>query len=411
MRESAFLVMRDMTKKYRVVVIGGCGHVGLPLALVSADRGHRTTIYDVNARALATVRQGRMPFLEHGGEALLKQALSGGKLELSEHPRVIGDAEIIILVVGTPVDEHLNPRIDAVFKALDACMPYFRAGQVLVLRSTVYPGVSAKLQEFFRDRKLDVDIVFCPERVAQGHAIREIQDLPQIISGFSPRGLSVAREFFESIAPKVIEIEPLEAELAKLYSNAYRYIEFAIANQFYMIAVGEGADYDRIQTAMKCDYPRLQNLPRPGFAAGPCLFKDTIQLAAFYHHHFSLGLAAVWVNEGMPDFIVERLRAAHPLREKTVGILGMAFKADNDDKRDSLSYKLRKLLRLETKNTLCHDPFIEDPEFVSLDRILSDSDILIIAVPHSAYRDLSIPEDKILVDLWNFLSKRQLAAV
>ena len=191
----------------------------------------------------------------------------------------------------------------------------------------------------------------------------------------------MARRFFEPIAPEVIPLELLEAELAKLFTNAYRYIEFATVNQFYMIAETRDADYHRIQEAIKHDYPRLAHLPGPGFAAGPCLLKDTMQLAAFYNHNFSLGHAALWINEGLPDFIVEQLKRKHPLREKTVGILGMAFKADNDDKRDSLSYKLRKLLRVEARRTLCHDPYVQDPSFAPLETVVSESDILIVATP------------------------------
>jgi UDP-N-acetyl-D-mannosaminuronic acid dehydrogenase len=278
-----------------------------------------------------------------------------------------------------------------------------RDGQTLILRSTVYPGTSRKIQEYLDERGLRVQVAFCPERIAQGYAVQELRELPQIISAFSDSGLEAARAFFAPIAPEVIPLEPLEAELAKLFTNAYRYIEFAIVNQFYMIAETRGADYHRIQEAIKRDYPRLAHLPGPGFSAGPCLLKDTMQLAAFYNHNFSLGHAALWINEGLPDFLVEELKKDQPLREKTVGILGMAFKADNDDKRESLSYKLRKLLRVEARRTLCHDPYIRDADLVPLDTVVAESDILIVATPHQEYRSLQIPKGKHVVDLWRCL--------
>ncbi|MHC4220472.1 MAG: nucleotide sugar dehydrogenase [Planctomycetota bacterium] len=386
-----------------VAVIGGCGHVGLPLAVVNASLGRPTLIYDINEASIATVRAGTVPFLEYGLDPLLKQVVEDGTLTLSSDPAVLGQARFVVLVVGTPVDEYLNPKLDALFSALEPCLEHFADGQTLILRSTVFPGTSRKIQDFLTQRGLAVDVAFCPERIAQGYAVEELRELPQIVSGFSERGLAAARAFFEPIAPSVIALEPLEAELAKLFTNAYRYIEFATVNQFYMIAESRGIDYHRIQEAIKKDYPRLKNLPGPGFAAGPCLLKDTMQLAAFYHHNFSLGHAALWINEGLPDFIVDRLRQEHPLREKTVGILGMAFKADNDDKRDSLAYRLRKLLRIEAGRTLCHDPYIKDPGHVEVDELLAASDIIIVAAPHREYRTLEIPEGKHVVDIWNCL--------
>ncbi len=386
-----------------VAVIGGCGHVGLPLAVVSASLGRPTIIYDIDEDAIAAVRAGRPPFLEHGLEDLLGKVLHDGTLTLSSDRAVLRQARFVVLVVGTPVDRYLNPEVEALFAALEPCLPHLRNGQTLILRSTVYPSTSRKIQEWLGERGHRVEVAFCPERIAQGYAVSELRELPQIISAFSEEGFAAAREFFSPIAPALVELEPLEAELAKLFTNAYRYVEFATVNQFYMIAEAQGADYQRIQQAIKRDYPRLAHLPRPCFAAGPCLLKDTMQLAAFYNPNFSLGHAALWINEGLPDFIVERLKREYPLREKTVAILGMAFKAESDDKRDSLSYKLRKLLRLEAKATLCHDPYIADPSFVPLEKAVAESDVLIVATPHREYGRLRVPEGKIVVDLWSCL--------
>jgi len=389
--------------KDKVGVIGGCGHVGLPLAVVNASLGRPTAIYDIDEDAIANVRAARPSFLEHGMQEPLEQVLGDGTLTLSSDPKTLADARFVVLIVGTPVDRYLNPELDALFGALEPCLPHLRAGQTLILRSTVYPGTSRKIKEFLEDRGLAVEVAVCPERIAQGFAMTELRDLPQIISAFSPEGLAAAREFFSPIAPTLVPLEPLEAELAKLFTNAYRYIEFATVNQFFMIAEAHGADYQSIQHAIKLDYPRLGHLPAPGFAAGPCLLKDTMQLAAFYNHNFSLGHAALWINEGLPDFLVEQLKRQGPIRGKTVGILGMAFKAESDDKRDSLSYKLRKLLRLEAKATLCHDPYVRDPDLVPLDKVVAESDILIVATPHREYRELQIPDGKTVVDIWGCL--------
>jgi len=389
-----------------VAVIGGCGHVGLPLAALNAQVGRRTLVYDIDDDAIARVKRAEAPFLEHGLPELLREVVANGRLVLSNHPRVLAEARFVVLVVGTPVDRYLNPDVDALFEALEPCVPHLRDGQTLILRSTVYPGLSRKIQDYLCGRGLDVDVAFCPERVAQGHALDEIRELPQIVSAFSERGLAAAQSFFAPLTPQVLTLEPLEAELAKLFTNAHRYIEFAIVNQFYMIAEAHGADYDRIEAAIRHDYPRLGHLPGPGFAAGPCLLKDTMQLAAFYNHQFSLGHAALWINEGLPDFVVRQLKSQHPLAEQTVGILGLAFKADNDDRRDSLAFKLRKLLRLEARRTLCHDPYVADPEVEPLAKVIEESDVLVVATPHSEYRTLAIPEGKVVVDLWNCIPKR-----
>ena len=393
-----------MTDPGRLVVVGGCGHVGLPLALLAAHKGRPTTILDIDAAALARVRAGTMPFLERGADALLPQVLASGRLELTDDPACVREAAVVVLVVGTPVDEYLHPRLEAPLEALAPCLPHLRPGTLLVLRSTVYPGMSQKLQEQLHARGLDVDVAFCPERVAQGHSLEELQRLPQIVSAFSPRGLAAARDFFAPLVPRMIELAPLEAELAKLFTNSYRYIQFAIVNQFYMIAEGQGADFRRIHAAITADYPRLQHLPGPGLAAGPCLLKDTMQLASFYQHHFSLGLASVWVNEGLPDFLVERLKRACPLRDKTVGVLGMAFKAESDDVRDSLSYRLKKLLRLEAARVLTTDPYVKDPELVPLEQVLREAQVLVVGAPHRAYREVRPRPDQVVVDVWSCLA-------
>jgi UDP-N-acetyl-D-mannosaminuronic acid dehydrogenase len=203
-----------------VGVIGGCGHVGLPLAVLCASLGRPTYIYDIDEEAIAAVRGGRPRFLEHGLEDLLGKVLQTDTLTLSSDPKVLGDARFVVLIVGTPVDRYLNPQLDALFAALDPCLPHMKKGQTLILRSTVYPGTSRKIQDYLDERGLEVDVAFCPERIAQGFAIPELRELPQIVSAFSPAGLSAAQDFFAPIAPMLVTLEPLEAELAKLFTNA-----------------------------------------------------------------------------------------------------------------------------------------------------------------------------------------------
>src|SRR5207248_4136099 len=182
------------------------------------------------------------------------------------------------------------------------------------------------------------------------------------------------------ICPKVILLRPVEAELTKLFCNAWRYINFAISNQFFVMAQHFEADFQRIYIAMREGYPRMASVARPGFAAGPCLLKDTMQLGAFNHGSFVLGQAAMMINEGLPYLVVQDIKRGYPLADMTVGILGMAFKANSDDPRSSLSYKLRKVLLLECRRVLCSDPFVPDPELTPLPEVIDQADLIIIGM-------------------------------
>lgn len=382
-----------------VVVVGGCGHVGLPLAVAFADRGLRAVAYDINAAAVALVNDGGMPFDEPGMGPVLSRAVTSGMLRASTAQADISEAEHVVVVIGTPVDEHLNPDARAVPDAVQALIPHLREGQLLVLRSTVYPGVTALVERELRQAGLGIEVTFCPERIAEGKAMTELFELPQIVSGRTPEALARADRLFRALTDRTVHLQPEEAELAKLFTNTWRYIKFAAANQLYMMANDFGLDFDRIRHAITYEYPRAADMPGAGFAAGPCLFKDTMQLAAFTDNRFVLGHSAMLVNEGLPLYVVSKLEQRHDLSSMTVGILGMAFKGDSDDIRSSLSYKLRRILRFKAADVLCADPFVtSDPRLVPQETVLERSDLVIIGAPHSAYRGLSCPQP--VVDIW-----------
>lgn len=390
-----------------VCVVGGGGHVGLPLALTFADSGLQTVIYDINARTVESIRQGVMPFRERGADAILRSTLAAGRLEVESQPDKLGSCRFIVLIVGTPVDEHLNPNFTAMQAALEACLGHLRDGQILVLRSTIFPGITAHTQRWLVERNLDIRVAFCPERVAQGYSLEEFRTLPQIVSASDAETLEEVKSLFGRFTSELVELEPMEAELAKLMTNAWRYVQFATVNQFYMIARQNGLDFDRILHACRHNYPRMVGMPGPGFSAGPCLMKDTMQLAAFSRNNFVLGHAAMLINEGLPSFLVETARREGSLSGLTVGILGMAFKAESDDVRDSLSFKLKKLLTLETRKVLCADPYVNDPAFVSTEALVDESDVIFVGTPHPEYRGLSIPAGKRVYDVWSVLARRE----
>jgi UDP-N-acetyl-D-mannosaminuronic acid dehydrogenase len=373
-----------------LAIVGGCGHVGLPLALAFARAGCAVDLLDTSPERVAMVNDGYMPFHEDGADALLAECIATGRVKATTDPVVLEDAAAVIVTIGTPVDEYLDPSVGEFDRSLEGLLHQVRPGQLLALRSTVFPGVTDRLARRLEQLgRPDVDLAYCPERIVQGQSLRELEQLPQLVAGATPRAAQRAAELFGMICPKVLYLRPIEAELAKLFCNAYRYINFAIANQFYVMAQHFEADFHKIFAALREDYPRMQALARPGFAAGPCLLKDTMQLGAFNHGSFVLGQAAMMVNEGLPYVVVQDIKKAYPLAEMTVGILGMAFKPNSDDPRSSLSYKLRKVLLLECKQVLCTDPYVPDTDLTPLSEVLDRADLLIVGTPHDCYRGLT----------------------
>jgi len=394
-------LVRSSPFRHDVVIVGGAGHVGLPLAIALADSGATTVVYDTSAAAVEAVNAARMPFSEPGAAQVLKSGIGSGRLVATTDPSIVAECENVVVVIGTPVDKHLNPDPRAIPDALDAFSRHFRSGQLVVLRSTVYPGVTALVEKMVSDLGHDIDVAFCPERIAEHKAMEELHTLPQIVSSRTARGRARAAALFHRLTGRIVDLEPEEAELAKLFTNTWRYIKFAAANQFFMMANDRGLDFERIRQGLMADYPRAQDMPCAGFAAGPCLFKDTMQLAAFHDNNFPLGHAAMLINEGLPLYLVTQMGEKYDLDRMTVGILGMSFKAESDDVRSSLSYKLRRTLDFRAKRVLTTDPYVTtDSRLVPLEKVLAESDLLVLATPHSAYRD--IRTDLPVVDVWNF---------
>ena len=386
--------------KHDVCIVGGAGHVGVPLALLLADSGFHTLILDSNKAAMEVLASGRLAFLEDGGEKLLKKVLASSRLHFSSDPKDIAHATFVVVTIGTPIDEFHNPVRNVVTDCVRELFPYLEATRLIILRSTVSPGTSEELDRFLKQNGKDIHVAFCPERVVQGKALKEIQTMAQIVSGTSPEAEELAAELFRKIAPKIVRMKPMEAEFVKLICNTYRYVQFAATNQFYMMVESAGCDYNAVVKGVKEEYPRMRDFPGAGFAAGPCLHKDTLQMAAFANSQFELGHAAIHVNEGLPAFLVSRLKQEYPLDRMQVGLLGMAFKAESDDTRSSLSYKLKKLLRHAAQDVLCTDPYVQTDESLRpLEEVLARSDLLIISTPHQLYS--TIKTDKPVIDIWN----------
>jgi UDP-N-acetyl-D-mannosaminuronic acid dehydrogenase len=381
-----------------VVIVGGCGHSGLPLAIAFAGRGARVIGYDSSTAAVDAVNAGRLPFHEPAAELPLQRAVSSGRLVASADPAVIAAGEHVVLIVDDS-DGPSRGRPDALLMALDECSDEFRDGQVLILRSTAAPGTTATAEKFVARLGIDVDVAFCPERTVQGMAMTELYELPQIVASRSASGLERASRLFSMLTAELVPMTVEEAELAKLFTNAWRYIKFAAANQFYMIAADLGLDYERIRQGLERNYPRGRDMAKAGLAAGPCLLHDAAGLARS-NAGFTLGRSAIAVNQGLPGYLVSRIELAYDLPAMTVGVLGMAFKGGSDDTRSSLAYLLADLLAAKAREVLCTDPLVTtDPDLLPLQEVLSRADLLVIGAPHPHYRDLrtELP----VVDIWN----------
>jgi len=401
---------------HRVAVIGAAGHVGLPLALVLADNGNETVGIDINAEAIEGIMAGEMPFYEDGAEELLGRCLRSDRFRMTTELSQAHEADVIVIILGTPVDENFNPILGGLIKLIDALCPHLRPGQQVVLRSTVSPGTTDRVKKAIEKQTgmkegEDFDLVYAPERVLQGKAISEIQHLPHIIGAYSEGSFERASRFFESFSEARRHFaKPVEAEIGKLITNMTRYVGFALANEYHMIADLYDANINKIIDACNDGYPRL-NLPTPGpNVGGPCLFKDgwfLIEKVPFN----DLIVTSFRINEGMPAQIVSKLEADETI--ETVAILGMAFKANSDDTRNSVSFKLKKQLEFRGYDVRCHDPHVDGYRD---DSVLRGADALVLMAPHREYKDLAALMEKVgnpgalIVDIWGFWDEMRHAS-
>ena len=383
-----------------VVVVGGCGRVGLPLAIVLASKDLKVIAFDTNSDVVASVSSGKMPFSEPRASEELVNVLQSQMFSASNDKHVVSTAEHVIVVIGTPVDEHLNPDPEAVPNAIVDLLDVLKDGQHLVLRSTIFPGVTRLVENVIAHSQKRIDVSFCPERIAEGKAFEELVSLPQIVSSRTKSGIERAKMLFGNLSNNLITTSPEEAELAKLFTNTWRYIKFAAANQLYTIANDFGVDFERVRYAITTDYPRAADMPGAGFAAGPCLFKDTMQLAAFNNNNFTLGHSSMMINEGLPLYLVSRIEKKYDLRKMTVGVLGMAFKAESDDTRSSLSYKLKRILKFKAQAVVCADALVSnDDSLIAEAELIDRADLILIGAPHKHYSSMQIT--KPIIDVWN----------
>lgn len=399
-----------------IVTVIGIGRVGLPLSLVLADAGYTVYGLGIDLKIIEEISNGKMPFLESGAQLLLKGLVNKNFFASSDYS-YIEKSNYVILTLGTPVDENMNPIFDQITLSLSEAKKYFHAGQTLILRSTVYPRTTQYVKSLIEaDSNLKIGknffLAFCPERISEGNAIKEIKHLPQIIGGVDRKSAKKAEDLFKKICTDTIVTDDVSAELAKLFTNMYRYINFAIANEFMVLADNYHRDIYEIVNLVNYKYKR-GGLNMPGLTGGPCLFKDGFFLISDLP--FADLISTSWkINEAIPLMLVKRIRERIKLDGKKTVILGLAYKNDIDDKRDSLSFKIRKALLRERAYVVLHDPYVKQYEKQEIEKniyaALEGADVIFIASKHKQYEKLNIAKVKkivkkncIVCDVWNVL--------
>jgi UDP-N-acetyl-D-mannosaminuronic acid dehydrogenase len=403
------------------VSVVGLGRVGLPLALSFADRGLQVLGVDNDPSRLDAVGEGRMPFEETGGQQLLDRAHASGRLELSSRVTDAARARHIVITLGTPSFSHIEIDMRDIRSALDDLLGVLTPGQSLILRSTVAPGTTEFVAGYLaKHRGFDVGedlfVAHAPERIAAGRFIEEIDTLPCIIGGVGARSGEVVADLFAAFRAPIVQSTPVQAELAKIWTNILRYTNFALPNLLMMDCERYSANVFEVIDLINRDYPR-GGIARPGLTAGTCLRKDF----AFSEERSAapgMLLAVSRVNESVPLFLLEGAkRRLGALANRKVAVLGLAFKADTDDERDSLSHKLIRLLERELADVVVHDPHVPTPT-VSMAEACEGAEAVFVATNHSEFRDprtlAAIAEraaaDCLVVDPWNCWGAAQVFA-
>jgi UDP-N-acetyl-D-mannosaminuronic acid dehydrogenase len=403
------------------VSVIGLGRVGLPLALSFAERGLTVMGIDNDLERLEAVREGRMPFQETGTDELLARLHPSGRLQLSDRVADAATADQIVITLGTPSFSHIEIDMRGIRSALDDLIPLLRPGHALTLRSTIAPGTTDFVAGYLAKHRgftvgEDVFVAHCPERIAAGHFLEEIATLPCIVGGVGERSGEVVGSLFEVFGTRIVQTTPVQAELAKIWTNIIRYTQFALPNLLMMDCDQYGANVFDVIDLINRDYPR-GGIARPGFTAGTCLRKDF----TFSEERSSapgMLLAVSRVNETVPHFLVEGVkRRLGSLDGRKVAVLGLAFKADTDDERDSLAYKLVRLLERELADVAIHDPHVATPT-QPLDDAVTDAEVVFVATNHSVFctpRTLERIGERagaecLVVDPWNCFGAAQVFA-
>lgn len=398
------------------VAVIGIGRVGLPMALILADKG--CVVYGIgrDEEKIKKINNGIMPFMEKGAASILKR-VKGSHFVATTDYSYVSRCDYIVLTLGTPIDENMNPVFSQINAAIESMKKYLKPGQTLILRSTVTPGTTQYVKSVIEEnKKLQIGVnfylAFCPERIAEGRAVEEIETVPQMIGGVDKKSSLYAERLFQKIGVATMLTDDTSAELAKLFTNMYRYINFAVANEFMLLADNYGRDIHEIVNLVNFGYTR-GGVSLPGLTGGPCLYKDGFFMISDIPFA-DLFLTSWKVNESIPSFLVKKLKTRMTLVHKKAAILGVAFKAEIDDVRASLSFKVRKALLREQMKVILHDPYVKSQTRLEIEKdvyaAVKNASVIFIGTNHKLYKNLDMKRIKqlakrncIVSDVWNVL--------
>ncbi len=405
----------------RSISVLGLGRVGLPLALSFADRGVQVLGVDHDPAVLECLRAGRMPFTEAGTQELLDRVRGTGRLELAERAADAAQSDDIVITLGTPSFSHLESDLSQVRAAVDDLLPLLRPGHAVILRSTIAPGTTEFVAGYIEKQRglrsgEDVFVAHAPERIAAGRFLEEISSLPCIVGGVGEASTERAASTFSVFGAPIVKTTPVQAELAKIWTNILRYTTFALPNLLMMDCERYDANVFEVIDLINHDYPR-GGIALPGLTAGSCLRKDFV-FSEERSNAPGMLLAVSRVNEAVPLFLVEGIkRRVGELASRKVAVLGLTFKRDTDDERDSLSPKLIRLLERELADVAVSDPHARTPTQPFADAVRG-AEVVVVATNHSAFGGVealrtivdSAAEDCLVVDPWNALGTSQVFA-
>jgi UDP-N-acetyl-D-mannosaminuronic acid dehydrogenase len=389
------------------VAVIGLGRIGLPLALSFADRGLDVIGVERQDAVLDQVAAGHMPFRETGTQEVLERVLARGNFERTKVVQEAARAEHIVLTLHTPSYVHIEIDVSQIRGVIDDLLPVLREGHSLILRSTVAPGTTEWVAGYVEQRRgfklgEELFVSHVPERIAENHFLEEIATLPCIVGGVGEGSGARAAELFEVFGTEIVQTTPIQAELAKIWTNILRYTQFALPNLLMMECEQYGANVFDVIDLINHDYPR-GGIAQPGLTAGACLRKD-FTFSEERSNAPGMLLAVSRVHETVPVFLVKGLksRLGGSLRDLKVAVLGLTFKRDSDDVRDSLSYKVVRMLERELAHVARHDPHVPD-DSEPLEAVLEGADAVVVATNHSDFEDLleRLPDGTLLVDPWN----------
>lgn len=390
----------------RKVCVIGLGYIGLPTAAVLASRGYSVHGVEVNAEAIRTINAGKAHIVEPELDILVRAAVSTGKLAAHDSP---AESDVFIICVPTPLSEERRPDLSYVRQAAKSIAQYVRPGNLVILESTSPPGTTEEIARIVGEnstiREGEVHFAHAPERVLPGKILREVVENDRIVGGIDEASTEAGAEFYSTfVSGELLLTRARTAETAKLVENAFRDVNIAFANELSIVAEQLDVDvWELIDLANH--HPRVNILkPGPG-VGGHCIAVDPWFLVDVAPEQTRLIRTAREVNEAKPEWVVERVkRRAERFKHPRIACLGLAYKPDIDDLRESPAVEIVRMLRDQIDGELrIVEPYLEGhPEFdlVSVEAALTDADIVLMLVGHRPFRNIPrhLLAEKIIID-------------